>query len=172
MQRRRTFRVGREGALEGPAAVVAAATNTAQLVYDATVTLTTGWNTFNFTSPFQYNGIDNLAVIVIDATGSWSSSNSFYCHTTSQSMARYDYQDNTPYSTSSLPSGGYGGTTTSRNNVIFGVPCDSTATCAAPNPYVAATTDNSITVAWAPGNTESSWELEYTSDSVFEKIEQ
>ena len=141
--------------------------SSAELVYDANVTLTTGWNTFNFTTPFQYNGIDNLAVIVIDATGSWNSTNYFYCHTTSQSMARYDYQDDSPYSTSSLPSGGYGSSTNSRNNVIFGVPCDSTATCASPNPYITATTDNNITVAWAPGNTESSWELEYTSDSVW-----
>ena len=142
--------------------------SSAQLVYDNTVTLTTGWNTFNFTSPFQYNGVDNLAVIVIDATGTWSSSNSFYCHTTSQSLAQYNCQDDTPYTINSLPtSDGYGGTTTSRNNVIFGVPCDSTATCVAPNAYVTTTTDNSITVAWTPGNTETSWELEYTADSVW-----
>ena len=140
--------------------------SSAQLVCDTTINLTTGWNTFNFTAPFQYNGIDNLAVIVIDATGSWSSSNSFYCHTTSQSLAQYNYQDNTPYSITSLPtSDGYGGTTTSRNNVIFGVPCDSTTTCAAPNLYVTSTTDNSVTVAWTPGNLETSWELEYSTEA-------
>ena len=140
----------------------------ATLVYDGTPTLTTGWNTFNFTSPFQYNGTDNLAVIVIDATGSWSGTNSFYCHTTSQSLAHYDYQDDTPYSINTIPgSDGYGDVTNSRNNVIFGVPCDSLATCVAPNPYITEVTDNSITVAWTPGNTETSWELEYTADTIW-----
>ena len=140
----------------------------ATLVYDGTPTLTTGWNTFNFTSPFQYNGTDNLAVIVIDATGSWSGTNSFYCHTTSQSLAHYDYQDDTPYSINTTPgSDGYGDVTNSRNNVIFGVPCDSLATCVAPNPYITEVTDNSITVAWTPGNTETSWELEYTADTIW-----
>ncbi len=140
----------------------------AQLVYDNTTNMTAGWNTFNFTTPFQYNGTDNLAVIVVDATGSWSSTNYFYCHTTSQTLSHYVYQDDAEYTVNSIPSGGTGDSqTTLRNNVIFGVPCDSTATCVAPNPYVTDVTDNSVTVAWAPGGTETSWEMEYTTDSVW-----
>ena len=137
--------------------------STAQQVYSGSTTLTTGWNTFNFTTPFQYNGIDNLAVIMIDATGTWSGSNDFKCHITNQSLSRYVYQDSSPYSTSSTPSDGT--TTTYRNNVIFGVPCDSTNTCAAPNVYVTGSTDNSLTVAWIPGNVETSWELEYHTEA-------
>ena len=138
--------------------------STAQLVYDNSIVWTTGWNTIHFSSPFQYNGTDNLAVICVDITGSYNTSNSFYCHTTSQSLSRYVYNDDSPYS---LPPTDAGSTTTSRNNVIFGVPCDSTATCVAPNPYITETTDNSITVAWIPGGTETSWELEYTADTIW-----
>ncbi|MBQ3734903.1 MAG: fibronectin type III domain-containing protein [Bacteroidales bacterium] len=136
--------------------------STAQLVYDSTITWTTGWNTIYFNTPFQYNGVDNLAVILVDETGSYSSSNSFHCHTTSTSMARYVYNDGSAYT---LPPTSSGTTSTNRNNVIFGVPCDSTSTCSAPNAYVTAVTDNSLTVAWVPGNTETSWELEYHTEA-------
>ena len=137
---------------------------TATLVFDATVTLTTGWNTFNFTTPFQYDGTSNLAVIVIDATGTWNSSNSFFCHTTDQGLSRYVYQDPEPYSTSSVPSNGY--TSTNRNNVIFGIPCDEEITCVRPNVYVTETSETSVTLDWAPGYTESAWNVEYSDDNT------
>ena len=136
--------------------------SSAQQVYSGNTTLTTGWNTFLFSTPFQYNGTDNLAVIVVDVTGSWSGTNYFYSHTASGSLSRYVYQDSSPYSTSSTP--GSGTSTSTRNNVIFGVPCDSLATCVAPNTYVTDVTENSVTVAWAPGNNETSWEMEYCAD--------
>ena len=137
----------------------------AQQVFSGSVTLTTGWNTFTFSTPFAYNGTDNLALIVVDGTGSWSTSNSFNCHAANSVLTTYYYTDSAPFSTSSAPSNIY--TTANRNNVIFGVPCDSTSTCAAPNVYIASVTDNSVTAAWTPGNTETSWELEYTTDSVW-----
>ena len=137
---------------------------TAQLVYDGTPTLTTGWNTFNFTTPFQYNGTSNLAVIVIDATGSWSGTNYFYCHTTDPGLSRYNYQDSNPYDITSVPSSG--STSTSRNNVIFGIPCDETTTCVRPNVYVTETSENSITLDWAPGYTESAWNVEYSENDT------
>ncbi|MBO4489252.1 MAG: fibronectin type III domain-containing protein, partial [Bacteroidales bacterium] len=136
----------------------------AQQVYSGNVTFTLGWNTINFTTPFQYNGTDNLAVIVLDMTGTWTSTNYFSCHTASQSLCRYAYQDGTAYSITSPPSDGTA--TSTRNNVIFGVPCDSTITCAAPNVYVSEVTNESVTIAWAPGNAETSWELEYSEDGT------
>ena len=140
----------------------------AQQVYSGNTTLTVGWNTFNFTTPFQYNGTDNLVVIMIDATGSWNGTNYFYSHTASASLSRYNHRDDSPYSISSTPSSGT--STSTRNNVIFGVPCDSTTTCVAPNVYVTDITAESITVDWAPGYQESSWELEYTSDTDWTSV--
>ncbi len=138
--------------------------SSAQQVYSGNYTFAPGWNTFNFTTPFQYNGTDNLAVIVVDATGNWSSTNYFRNHTASQSLCRYTYQDDIPYSISSTPSDGT--STTTRNNVIFGTPCDNTVTCIAPNVYVSAVTENSIAFNWVPGNGESSWELETSTDGT------
>jgi len=132
-------------------------------VFNSSQTLTTGWNTFNFSTPFAYNGTDNLLMIVIDQTGSYVSGNSWYAHSAS-GKARYTYQDGSAYSISSVPSAS--GTSSSlRNNVIFGAPCDSMATCVAPNPYIEDYDVNSVTVDWAPGYTENSWEMEYRPDS-------
>ena len=136
--------------------------STAQQVYSGTYSLTTGWNTFNFSTPFQYNGTDNLAVIVLDMTGSWSGTNTFHSHTTSGNLSRYVYEDDDAYSITSVPSSGT--STNTRNNVIFGFPCDNTVTCIAPNVYVSNATENSLTLNWAPGDAETSWELEISSE--------
>ena len=137
----------------------------ATMVFHGSQTLTTGWNTFNFNTPFQYNGTDNLAVIVVDSTGSYVSGNMWLTHTCTAQMSRYVYQDSSPYGVSSTPSSGT--PTSSRNNVIFGSPCDSVATCVAPNLVVTNYSDEEITVTWAPGDQETSWELEYkTADTA------
>ena len=142
-------------------------TDSAVLVYSGNQTMSTGWNTYNFSMPFDYNGTDNLAVIVIDETGSYTTSNQWMSHTTSSTLAKYIYQDSDPYSISSTPSGGSSSSTTSRANVIFGGNCDSVATCVAPNVVVTDYTDEEITLTWAPGDQENSWELEYkTADTT------
>ena len=139
------------------------ATN-AQLVYNGTFNLVVGWNTIDFTTPFQYNGTDNLALIVIDATGSYSCSNYYKCHTASATLSHYQYQDSGPYSISSTPSSGDGSTSTTRCNVIFGGDCDNDITCIRPNIYVTETSETSITLDWAPGSTETAWDVEYSTD--------
>jgi len=139
----------------------------AQLVYNGTANLVVGWNTFNFTTPFQYNGSDNLAMIIIDSTGSYSCSNYFNCHAASATLSHYQYQDSAPYSITSLPSSGSSGTTSNRANVIFGGNCDSTVVCIAPNVVVTDFTDEEITIAWVAGDQETSWEVEYkTADTT------
>jgi len=140
---------------------------TAQLVYNGTANLVVGWNTFNFLTPFQYNGTDNLAMIIIDSTGSYSCSNSYSCHTASATLSHYQYQDSAPYSINTLPSEGSSGTTSNRANVIFGGNCDSTTVCIAPNVVVTNFTDEEITISWVAGDQETSWELEYkTADTT------
>ena len=139
------------------------ATN-AQMVFSGTVNLTLGWNTFNFTTPFEYNGTSNLALIVIDATGDYSCSNYYNCHTASATLSHCQYQDGGPYSINTNPSstGGSSSTSADRCNVIFGIDCDETIVCARPNVYITETSESSITIDWAPGYTESAWEVEYS----------
>ena len=132
----------------------------AEMVYNGTPTLVAGWNTFEFTTPFMYNGTDNLLLIVIDSTGSYTSSNQWYYHVANGTLARYNYQDSAPYSITAPPSGGTA--TSNRNNVIFGGECDSTATCIAPSLLVEDFTNESVTLSWTPGYQETTWEMEYS----------
>ena len=133
----------------------------AQLVYSGAPTLHTGLNTFQFSTPFSYNGTDNLALIVVDETGSWTSGNSWRTHTAPFQASRYMYQDSSPYSTSSIPSSGSGSSTAERNNVIFGAGCDTTTTCVAPNTNVTNITPTTADINWVAGYTETAWEIEY-----------
>ena len=134
------------------------ATN-AQLVFDAPQQLQAGLNTFSFSTPFEYNGTDNLLLIVMDMTGSWTNGNTWRTHTAPFTASRYVYQDGSAYSTTSAPSGG--SSTSARNNVIFGAACDTTTTCASPNINVTNITSDGATVNWVPGYMESAWEMEY-----------
>jgi hypothetical protein len=144
-------------------------TTNAQLVYSGPQTLVAdSWNTFNFSTPFAYNGVDNLAVIVIDSNSSYSSGNSWRVHNApaGTGATKYTYNDDTAYSITSAPTTTNGGTLAVRNNVIFGGDCDSLSTCVRPNLYIASKTDESITIDWAPGYMESSWDLEYSTDDT------
>ena len=143
----------------------------AQLMFNGDVTLTLDWNTFSFPTPFEYNGTDNLAVIVLDSTGTWGSTNYWSVHTAPSGLSRYIYQDSSPYSITSVPSGG--STSTNRSDIIFGTPCDSTGTpCVAPNMFLESSTPDAITISWVPGYDESEWELQYklASDSTWTSL--
>ena len=137
-------------------------------VYDgAPLTLTANqWVTFQLDSPFMYNGSENLLVCFRDMTGSYTSGNYWYAHTPGHNSV-YVYQDGgayDPYTTT-------GGTVnTSRNNMIFDfLSCAQQSTCPAPIAMVTEVTSNSVSVAWAPGNVETSWDLYYrlAGDSVY-----
>jgi hypothetical protein len=129
-------------------------------VYDgAPLTLTADqWVTFQLDSPFMYNGSDNLLVCFRDMTGAWVSGNYWYAHTPGQNSV-YAYQDGGAYD----PFTTTGGTTTSsRNNMIFDfLACAQQSTCPAPVAQVMEVDATSVTVAWAPGDVETSWDLYY-----------
>ena len=137
-----------------------------QQVYTGPMNCSQGWNTFVFTTPFQYNGTDNLVLVIDDNSGDYDGSDyEFLAHDAGATRTVHYYNDGTdiapsnPTSTSPNMS-----TTTDRSNVKFFIPCDNTVTCVGPNVYVDGLDESSITVAWAPGNTETSWELEYCAD--------
>jgi hypothetical protein len=132
----------------------------AQLVFDAQQSLHAGLNTFQFSTPFMYNGSDNLVLIVFDNTGSYSSGNTWRSHTAFSNASRYIYQDASAYSISTVPASAGTGSS-NRNNVIFGSPCDSTTTCVAPHLSISSITSDGATVNWVPGYMESAWEMEY-----------
>lgn len=74
--------------------------------------------TINFTTPFEYDGTSNLALIADDNTGSWVSTVNFRTHTAHSDCSRYVYQDGADYNPATVS----GGTVVSyRDNVTFGV---------------------------------------------------
>ena len=131
------------------------------LVYSGNLNCTQGWNTFNFTTPFQYNGTDNLVLAIDDNSGDYDGSTyTFYVHNAGATRAIHFYQDGADISMSS-PSADNEDYTSNRSNVRFGQPCDNNATCVAPNVHVANITPTSANVHWAPGYVESAWDFEY-----------
>lgn len=89
----------------------------AQLVYSGVVAFTEGWQQINFDTPFNYNGTDNLVLIVDDNTGSWGSYPTFRTHDGGSNIARYYYNDS--YNPDPLTPGATaaGTGTTNRNNI-------------------------------------------------------
>ena len=64
-------------------------------VYSANVTFTTNsWVTLNFTTPFEYNGTDNLLICIQDWTNSWENSYpNYYVYSGTSNCTMYEYRD-------------------------------------------------------------------------------
>ena len=139
-------------------------------VYSGNMNCHQGWNTFTFNTPFQYNGADNLVLVIDDNSGDYDGSEyEFYCHSTgSNYRSIHYYMDGTDILPSnpmaSHPSVDY--TRGYRNNVKFGMPCDNSVTCVAPNVYVTNITPNTAEVYWAPGYVETAWNFEYKAQNA------
>lgn len=136
--------------------------DSAKQVFTGSVTWETGWNVIDFDSIFHYNGIDNLAVLILDNTGSYSTSNTFHAHSSTIS-SRYVYNDGSAYNPANMTATGTAVST--RNNVIFGGSCDSVTSCVPPTMAVTNVTTNSARLNWVPGYQETDWEMEYRSES-------
>ena len=95
----------------------------ANKVYSGSVSMTAGtWTTFDFDTPFEYDGVHNLVVIMDDNTGSYSSGLSCYVYSTTGSQAMCVYSDGTNYN--ALTPTSYSGTLLSvKNQLHFGI-CD------------------------------------------------
>ena len=98
-------------------------------------------------------------VIFRDLTGSYVSGNAFRTSPAWSNAARYIYQDGSSYTPGSVS----GGTALSERNLIkfFGGTCLQSSSCAAPPVVVTDVTPFTVDIAWAPGNTETSWNLYY-----------
>lgn len=83
--------------------------SSATLVFSGNVTFNVGWNTIQLNTSFQYDDSKNLCVIVLDNTGSYSSSMYFKSMAPGDGVYRsmYTYQDNSSYNPSSSSTYGY-----------------------------------------------------------------
>ena len=115
--------------------------------------------TFNFTTPFNYDGTSNLVVIFRDLAGSYVSGNAWYGDNAWTNASMYSYQDGSAYV---VPQTGSGTASTFRNKItFFGGTCLQPSTCAAPVPYASNVGVNTVDLVWSPGNVETSWNLYY-----------
>lgn len=88
------------------------------LVFSNTHNFTQGWNTIALSTPFDYNGTDNILLTVDDNTNDYDVSGStyFYTYSTGNNRAiRYYSDSNNLYATSSNSTSG---TTLQYNNII------------------------------------------------------
>ena len=92
----------------------------ADRVYSGSVTITKGyWTTIVLDTPFAYNGTSNLAIIVDDNTGTWSSSMACRVFNANGNQAIRIYSDGTNYDPYD-PSGYSGTRYTVKNQIILG----------------------------------------------------
>ena len=138
--------------------------HTAVKVYEGPLNCQNGWNEFDFTTYFSYNGVDNLVLIVLDNSNAYDgSSYVFNVHTknSSQYVSMYRYNDSSPYD----PSNPGSGTRSALRNDIKFLGCSQVQsdmlTCPAPNVIVTGTDSASVSLQWAAGGSESEWLLEY-----------
>ena len=127
------------------------------LVYSGEYTFVQGANTIVFDSSFAYNGTSNIVLAVDDNTGDYTSTITWRGHS-APSKAIYKYQDNNDLNPSSSISFSSGST---RCDVMFGASCDYTTTCIGPNVVVTNVEPTQVDIVWAPGNTETSWDVAY-----------
>ncbi|MBQ2574084.1 MAG: fibronectin type III domain-containing protein, partial [Bacteroidales bacterium] len=132
-------------------------------VFSGSVVMTAGvWTTITFTSDFYYDGVSNLAVIVDDNTGSYSSGMS--CRVfTATGQAIYNYSDGTNYNPLS-PSGS--GTVSNLKNQIrlLGTPAEAPA-CVKPTTLTATNiTARTADLTWVAGGEETAWQICLNND--------
>lgn len=137
-----------------------------QLVYTGNLNCVQGWNTFTFSNPFQYNGVDNLLLVVDDNSNNYNSSSfTFFSHNTTPDYKALYYFNTADINPANPETGNFSSSrTTSRNNVIFGSPCNLSGYCVAPRVWVDSLAEHSIKLSWVPGYQETAWAVEYKSD--------
>lgn len=139
------------------------------LVFSGSISLTANqWTPITFTTPFDYTG-SNLAVVVNDKTGSYSSGQSCLVFTPSGdqgTQAHYIARDGDPYDPSN-PNNGYSSnqaSVTYKNQIILDIEA-STVTCAKPKSFNATgITAHTATLTWTAGaEGQSDWDVYVTT---------
>ena len=135
-------------------------------VIEGEFTYTTGWNTFVFDTPFEYDGTSNLVLAYYEGLLGYSSG-SFRSHTTTDYMSIAQYKDQDGYVSYTNPEASTASKSyyKSRNNVIFGVAgvvCQPVVSCPAPsNVALASLEPENVTVNWDKGGNETAWTVVY-----------
>ena len=131
---------------------------------------TSGVNTYTFTTPFYWDGVSNLVVttMVNQPAGVSQAYSNFYGYNTNCGYTRtlYRYRDYSPYTVSELGSLTNIYSSSYRPDIALSA-CDPTLVqCFGPMIVVDSVGYSDITVSWAPGGTETEWEVAYRQSSA------
>ena len=136
-------------------------TSTFQMVYTGSMVCNNGWNHFEFSTPFQYDG-SNLLVTVLDNSGSYNSSSYTFSAHNASGLTRHIYNDGSAYDPTNISSGN---SLAARSDMRLHVAgCVQEATCARPTVIVDSVATNQVDISWAPGYQETSWAVEYRAE--------
>ena len=121
------------------------------------------WTSIEFDVPFQYNGTDNLLLVVDDNTDSWSSGMDCFTFPTTESQALslmgwVNFDPSSP--------NGYGGSLWNIKNCIqlnFGTVCPK------PKNLTASTNHNEVTLTWTSSATNFNVEYKKTTDTIWQQ---
>lgn len=132
-----------------------------QLVYNGTINFTPGmadnWVTIPFNTPFEWDGVSNIVVAVVNNTGSYLNSDpSFIYHIATGNTTLYIYQDGSSYNPENqTPTGTL---SANRNNIRFLI--GDPITCRMPNALsVSNITSEGATINWTGHDTDSGYEV-------------
>lgn len=148
----------------------------AQIVFSGYRTFSSGENTINLTTPFVYDGIQNLAIFVDDNTGSWSCSNYFY-NTSCTGTASIAYSDTYNPDPATISYSSYSGNiyyVNYRSNIIFGIEstissCDNTpGQCVVPSAYLDEEGEDFFKLGWTANDygTTQGWDVYIATTNV------
>ncbi|MBR4135105.1 MAG: fibronectin type III domain-containing protein [Bacteroidales bacterium] len=135
-----------------------------QQVFSGPITFTDAgtdnWVEIYLDTNYFYGGVHNLVVGIVSSASSslMGLSNTFQVHAASGKTIHYYASGNIPISPSDYL---VGMVENNRNNVMFGMDCDQSVVCIPPNMYVESFGMDTMWLAWAPGGSETLWELEY-----------
>ena len=140
--------------------IVATADN---MVFTGSVTFAAGvWNTIQFTEPIYYNGTANLALIVDDNTGSYSSGLS--CRTFNATSQAIYFTSDSNNQNPEAPTAS-GSRPTYKNQIRLLVEAGDPPACVRPIALAVPTvTGHTATATWSAGADETSWQVCLSDD--------
>ncbi len=126
---------------------------------------TEGWQHYVFDSAFVWDGTSNILMTTFmnQPTGTTQSSSTGLTgyYVSASNRARCRYKDSSPWTLSDLTGGTGGSTYSYRAAIHFYLGECTTDGCSAPSLMVTGVEATSVSLAWAPGADETSWNVDY-----------
>ena len=134
------------------------------MVFSGSVAFTAGaWKTIELNSGFNYNGTQNVAIVVVDNTGSYVSAPSFKVFSAT-SQAIYNFNDDDPYDpTSTISVSGSVLNVKNQIRILKGA----VPTCFPPTGLtIGEVTNHTAALSWTPAEGQTAWHVYYSTSNV------